>query len=57
MSFPYMPDPNAGDNPEATEYTGHEEQEASPSDPPAEEEPEQPVPSTGKGRATFTGLT
>jgi hypothetical protein len=39
-----MPDPNAGDNPEATEYTGYEEQEASPSDPPAEEEPEQPVP-------------
>ena len=39
-----MPDPNAGDNPEATEYTGYEEQEASPSDPPAEEEPEQPGP-------------
>jgi hypothetical protein len=39
-----MPDPNAGDNPEATEYTVYEEQEASPSDPPAEEEPEQPGP-------------
>ena len=44
MSFPYMPDPNAGDNPEATEYTGYEEQEASASDSPAEEEPEQAVP-------------
>jgi hypothetical protein len=44
MSSPYMPDPNAGDNPEATEYTVYEEQEASPSDPPAEEEPEQPGP-------------
>jgi hypothetical protein len=39
-----MPDPNSGDNPEATEYTVYEEQEASPSDPPAEEEPEQPGP-------------
>ena len=44
MSFSYMPDPDTGDNPEATEYTGSEEQEASPSDLPAEEEPEQPVP-------------
>ena len=43
MSFQYMPDPNAGDNPEATEYTGYEEQEASPFDPLTGQEPEQPV--------------
>lgn len=39
-----MPDPNPGDNPEATEYTEDKEQEAAPSIPPAEEGPEQPLP-------------
>lgn len=44
MSFPYMPDPDAGDNPEAIEFTEYKEQEASPSDLAAGEEPEQPLP-------------
>lgn len=44
MTFPYMPDSDAGDGREVTENTEHEEEQgASPFDQPIEEEPEQQV--------------
>jgi hypothetical protein len=45
MTFPYMPDPAPGDDQQATEYTGSEEEQAfPPSDQPIEEGINQPSP-------------